>query len=74
MRSAGGAQTAATIHVAMIPNEPAVEVYFAKDMGFFSKAGIDVDIAQNPSAGDRIGGRVETYDIAYSTISTPGRS
>jgi NitT/TauT family transport system substrate-binding protein len=67
----GYAQTSATIRVAMIPNEPAVEVYFAKDMGFFAKAGLDVDIAQNPST-PAIASAVAsgTYDIAYSTIST----
>lgn len=67
----GSAQTSSTIRVAMIPNEPAVEVYFAKDMGFFTKAGIDVDIAQNPST-PAIAAAVAsgTYDIAYSTIST----
>jgi ABC-type nitrate/sulfonate/bicarbonate transport system substrate-binding protein len=65
------AQTNAAIRVAMIPNEPAVEVYFAKDMGFFTKAGLDVDIAQNPST-PAIASAVAagTYDVAYSTIST----
>ncbi len=66
----GSAQTTA-IHVAMIPNEPAVEVYFAQDMGFFTKAGLNVDIAQNPSTPALAAAVAQgTYDIAYATIST----
>lgn len=67
----GAAQPAATIRVAMIPNEPAVEVYYAKDMGFFAKDGLDVEITQNPSTPAIASAVVTgTYDIAYATIST----
>lgn len=40
----GGAQNVTTLRVAIVPIEGAAEVYFAKDMGFFAKAGLDVDI------------------------------
>jgi NitT/TauT family transport system substrate-binding protein len=67
----GGAQTVATIKVAMIPIEPAAPVYYAKENGFFAKAGLDVDIDQNPStpaiASALLAG---TYDIAYGTVPT----
>jgi len=67
----GGAQTVATIKVAMIPIEPAAPVYYAKENGFFAKAGLDVDIDQNPStpaiASALIAGN---YDIAYGTVPT----
>jgi NitT/TauT family transport system substrate-binding protein len=67
----GGAQTAASIKVAMIPIEPAATVYYAKENGFFDKAGLDVDIEQNPStpaiASALLAG---TYDIAYGTVPT----
>jgi NitT/TauT family transport system substrate-binding protein len=65
------AQTAATIRMAMIPIEPASLVYYASDNGFFAKAGIDVDIAQNPSTPALVAAVASgTYDIAYATIST----
>jgi len=38
------AQSQATVRIATIPIEPGAEVYFAKDMGFFAKAGLDADI------------------------------
>ena len=34
------------LRIATIPIEPGAEVYFAKEMGFFAKAGIDADIEQ----------------------------
>ncbi len=67
----GAAQTLAPIKVAMIPIEPAAPVYYAQENGFFSKAGLDVDIQQNPStpaiASALLAG---TYDIAYGTVPT----
>ncbi len=41
--SRGDAQSQ-TVRIATIPIEPGAEVYFAKDKGFFAKAGIDADI------------------------------
>lgn len=64
------AQALPTIRAAMIPIEPASSIYYAADNGFFTKAGIDVSIAQNPST-PAIAAAVAsgTYDIAYATIS-----
>jgi NitT/TauT family transport system substrate-binding protein len=67
----GSAQTMTALKVAMIPIEPAAPVYYAKENGFFAKAGLDVSIDQNPStpaiASALIAGN---YDIAYGTIPT----
>jgi len=50
LSAAGRAQTTATIRVAIVPIEGAAEVYFATDMGFFAKAGLDVQIQTMPSS------------------------
>jgi len=44
VRFRGAAQTTAKLRVAIVPIEGASEVYFATDMGFFAKAGLDVEI------------------------------
>jgi ABC-type nitrate/sulfonate/bicarbonate transport system substrate-binding protein len=65
------AQTPATIRAAMIPIEPASSIYYAAANGFFSKAGLDVQIAQNGSTPALAAAVASgTYDIAYATIST----
>jgi ABC-type nitrate/sulfonate/bicarbonate transport system substrate-binding protein len=65
------AQTLPSIRAAMIPIEPASSIYYAADNGFFTKAGIDVQIAQNPSTPALAAAVASgTYDIAYATIST----
>ena len=38
------AQTLTTVHVISLPIDAGAEVYYGKAMGFFAKAGIDVDI------------------------------
>ena len=45
-------QTAATVRVATLPVDAGAEVFYAKDMGFFAKAGLDVSIEsiQNSNA------------------------
>ena len=40
----GQTQAGLTVHIATLPIESAAEVFYAKDMGFFAKAGLDVDI------------------------------
>jgi NitT/TauT family transport system substrate-binding protein len=66
-----GAQSATPVRVGMIPIEAASLVYYAADNGYFTKAGLDVEITQNAStpaiASAVIAG---TYDIAYATICT----
>lgn len=41
--STGRAQTVAPIRLAVYSNENSAEAYYAKDMGFFARAGIDVE-------------------------------
>ncbi|HXP93152.1 MAG TPA: ABC transporter substrate-binding protein [Candidatus Binatia bacterium] len=68
---AKAAAQATTIRVAMPPIEPACLVYYAKENGYFDKAGLDVDITQNPSTPAIVSATAAgTYDIAYATIST----
>jgi NitT/TauT family transport system substrate-binding protein len=65
------AQTMPAIRAALIPIEPAASIYYAAENGFFTKAGIDVQITQNPSS-PAIAAAVAsgTYDVAYAPIST----
>lgn len=44
LRTPARAQATATIRLAAIPITGAAEPAMAKDMGFFAKAGVDVDI------------------------------
>jgi NitT/TauT family transport system substrate-binding protein len=57
-----------TIRVAFIPIEPAAEGYYAREMGFFTKAGLDVDLQpmlnSNAIAAALVAGAI---DIGYST-------
>ncbi len=46
-----GAQTLPVVHVMTVPIDAGAEVYYAKDMGFFTKAGIDVDIQAGANGG-----------------------
>jgi NitT/TauT family transport system substrate-binding protein len=65
------AQTLAVVRVAMIPIEAASLVYYASENGYFSKAGLDVEITQSPSTPAIASAVVSgTYDIAYATIPT----
>jgi NitT/TauT family transport system substrate-binding protein len=65
------AQTATPLRVAIIPIEPTCEAYYAKEGGFFDRAGLDVDIIASPSTVAIAAALVTgTYDIAYATVST----
>jgi NitT/TauT family transport system substrate-binding protein len=65
------AQSFPLIHAAMIPNEPAALIYYASDNGFFDKAGISVDIAQNASTPAIVSAVASgSYDIAFANITT----
>ncbi len=48
----GYGQATATLRVATLPVDAGAEAFYAKDMGFFAKAGLDVDVQsiQNSSA------------------------
>lgn len=67
----GEAQTLATLHIGIVPIESAAEIFYAKDMGFFSKAGLDVDIQimQGPS---QIAAAMPSnaVDIGYSPVDS----
>jgi ABC-type nitrate/sulfonate/bicarbonate transport system substrate-binding protein len=65
------AQTPSAIRLGIIPIEPTCLAYYAKENGFFEKAGLDVDIIPSASTGAIASAVVSgTYDIAYSTVST----
>jgi NitT/TauT family transport system substrate-binding protein len=65
------AQTLPVIRAALIPIEPASSIYYAAENGFFTKAGIDVQITQNPSSPALAAAvAAGTYDVAYAPIST----
>ncbi len=64
------AQTPA-IRVGMIGIEPTCLVYYAKENGYFERAGIDVDVTVNPSSPAIAAAVVSgTYDVGYATMST----
>jgi NitT/TauT family transport system substrate-binding protein len=71
MRLPGMAQSSGTIRVATIPIEGAMQPCYAKDMGYFAKAGIDVDI-QLIAGGSAIAAAVlsNSADIGYSAVDT----
>ncbi len=66
------AQTMPLVHAAMIPNEPAALIYYASENGYFSKAGLNVEITQNASTPAIVAAvAAGTYDIAaFANIST----
>lgn len=67
----GAAQATKTIRLALIPIEPSALAYYAKEQGFFAKAGLDVRIDQNPSSPAAVSAVVAgTYDVAYATVPT----
>lgn len=66
------AQTAATIRIASLRIESAAQLYYAKDMGFFTKAGLDADIQTIPGGSAAIAAAIEAgaIDIGYSAVDT----
>jgi NitT/TauT family transport system substrate-binding protein len=63
------AQTLAPLRVATTPIENGAEVYYAKDMGFFAKAGLDVDI-QGIQSGSAVAGAVvsNAVDVGFASL------
>jgi NitT/TauT family transport system substrate-binding protein len=60
-----------TVRVGMIPIESACGAFYAKEMGFFQNAGLNVDIEINPASPAVTAAVVSgTYDIGFSGIST----
>lgn len=67
--SVGSAQSVASVRIAVTPLDNAAEVYYARDLGSFAKAGLDVEIqtSQNAAAtGAAIASNA--VDIGYMTI------
>jgi NitT/TauT family transport system substrate-binding protein len=59
----------APLRVATTPIENGAEVYYAKDMGFFAKAGLDVDI-QAIQSGSAVAGAVvsNAVDVGFASL------
>jgi len=71
MATPGRTQTSTTIRLAIVPIEPAAEVYYARDMGFFAEAGLDVDIqAMLGSSAIAAAVTSNAVDIGFSSIDT----
>jgi len=64
-----GAQTNSMLRIATIPIEPGAQVYYAQDMGFFAKAGLDVDI-QAMTTGPGIAAALvsNAVDIGFGSV------
>jgi NitT/TauT family transport system substrate-binding protein len=70
-RTAASAADPETVRIGMLPVEATCVAYYAKDNGYFEKAGLDVSIEVNPSSASVASAVVSgTYDIGYATIST----
>ncbi len=63
------AQTAPVLRIALIPSDIAAEGYYAKDMGFFKKAGYDVELIPITS-GAAISAAVASgaADVGFSNV------
>jgi len=67
--SRGRAQTTATIRVATLPIESAAEVFYAKDMGFFAKAGLDAEIQTMQNGASMVAAATSNaIEIGYSPL------
>ncbi len=64
-----GAQVLPTLRIATIPLENSAQVFYAKDMGFFAKAGLDVEL-QSIQSGSAVAGAVASnaVDIGFSSL------
>jgi NitT/TauT family transport system substrate-binding protein len=62
-------QALVKLHLATIPSDFAGQLYYAKDMGFFQKAGFDVDITPL-NAGPAIAAAIAggTVDLGFSNV------
>jgi len=71
VRAPGRAQAPATLRIGVSPIEPAAEVYYAKDMGFFAKAGLDADIQSMQGSSLIVAAIVSnSLDIGFDTLDT----
>ena len=64
-----GAQAPATLRIGVSPIEPSAEIYYATDMGFFAKAGLDVDIQSMQGSSLIVSAIVGgSLDIGFDTL------
>lgn len=69
--SAASAKASVTLRVATTPNDSGAEVYYAQDMGFFKKAGLDVKITTLNNGGIIAAGVASgSFDIAQAAVSS----
>jgi NitT/TauT family transport system substrate-binding protein len=67
----GRAQSLIPLRIATLPIESAAEVYYAKEMGFFAKAGFDADIqTMQTSAAMAAAAASNSIDIGYSPVDS----
>ena len=71
LRLPAAAQTPAVVRIGAIPIEGSMQATYAKEMGFFAKAGIDAEI-QYMNGGSAIAAAVLSgaIDIGYSAVDT----
>lgn len=68
---AASAQALVKLNVATTPNDSGAEVYYAADMGFFKKAGFDVEITTLNNGGIIAAGvAAGTFDVAQAALSS----
>jgi len=65
----GATQTPAKLHVAVIPLENSAQAFYAKEMGFFAKEGLDVDMTSIQS-GSAVAAAVAggAADVGFSSL------
>ncbi len=70
MTSPSFAQLApATLRIGVSPIEPSAEIYYAKDMGFFTKAGLDVETTSMQGSSLIVSAIVGgTLDLGFDTL------
>ena len=69
VRSPSRAQAPATLRIGVSPIEPSAEIDYAKDLGSFAKAGLDVDIQSMQGSSLIVSAIVGgTLDIGFDTL------
>lgn len=73
--TASRAQNSGTLRLGITPIEGAAEAFYAKEMGFFAKAGLDVDVQpMQPAPVIAAAVTSNAIDIGYSTLDTLARA
>jgi NitT/TauT family transport system substrate-binding protein len=73
-RGPARAQTNPTLRIGILPVESAATVFYAKDLGFFTKAGLDADIQPMPNtpaiAAAVVSGAIDFGYVTIDSIAT----